>query len=135
MAAGNTLLVEDLFEHEMETSRRLKLEAEPLAASEGRREADAACNLANLSVVRGDISKAVRYFQMALEANHEDLDAALQLGYAWISRGEPSQPGTVFAEVIQKARVGKKPGAEGWVLSGRGDVLMAQGDGPRALAA
>ena len=72
---------------------------------------------------------------MALEANHEDLDAALQLGYAWISRGEPSQAGTVFAEVIQKARVGKNPGAEGWVLSGRGDVLMAQGDGPGALAA
>jgi tetratricopeptide (TPR) repeat protein len=96
---------------------------------------DAARNVASLAVVRGDLSKAVRYFQMALEANPEDLDAALQLGYAWISGGELDAAGTVFAALIQQAKAAHDPRLEGWGLNGRGDVLVAQGDGPGALAA
>jgi tetratricopeptide (TPR) repeat protein len=135
LANGNTLLAEASFEQEVEASRRLRLAAEQLAASEGRREADAARNVASLAVVRGDLSKAVRYFQMALEANPEDLDAAFQLGYAWISVGDLDQAGTVFAALIQQAKAAQDPRLEGWGLNGRGDVLVAQGDGPGALAA
>jgi tetratricopeptide (TPR) repeat protein len=135
LANGDTLLAEASFEQEVEASRRLRLAAKQLAASEGRREADAARNVASLAVVRGDLSKAVRYFQMALEANPEDLEAALQLGYAWISAGELDQAGTVFAVMIKQAKAAHDPRLEGWGLNGRGDVLVAQGDGPDALAA
>jgi tetratricopeptide (TPR) repeat protein len=135
LANGDTLLAEASFEQEVEASRRLRLAAKQLAASEGRREADTARNVASLAVVRGDLSKAVRYFQMALEANPEDLEAALQLGYAWISAGELDQAGTVFAVMIKQAKAAHDPRLEGWGLNGRGDVLVAQGDGPGALAA
>jgi len=135
LANGDTLLAEASFEQEMEASRRLRLAAAQLAASEGLREADAARNVASLAVVRGDLSKAVRFFQMALEANPEDLAAALQLGYAWISAGKLDQAGPVFAALIQQAKAAQDPSLEGWGLNGRGDVLVAQGDGPGALAA
>jgi tetratricopeptide (TPR) repeat protein len=135
LANGDTLLAEASFEQEVEASRRLRLAAAHLAASEGRREADAARNVASLAVMRGDLSKAVRFFQMALEANPEDLEAALQLGYALISAGELDQAGPVFAALIQQAKVAQDPSLEGWGLNGRGDVLVAQGDGPGALAA
>ncbi len=135
LANGDTLLAEASFEQEVEASRRLRLAAEQLAASEGRREADAARNVASLAVVRGDLSKAVRYFQMALEVNPEDLDAALQLGNAWIRRGELDQAGTVFAALIEQAKAAQDLSLEGWGFNGRGDVLVSQGDGPGALAA
>ena len=135
LANGDTLLAEASFEQELEASRRLRLAAEQLAASEGRREADAARNVASLAVLRGDLSKAVRYFQLALEANPEDLEAALQLGYAWISAGELDQAGIVFAAAIQQAKAAQDPRLEGCGLNGRGDVLVAQGDGPDALPA
>jgi len=135
LANVNTLLAEASFEQEVEASRRLRLAAEQLAASEGRREGDAARNVASLAVVRGDLSKAVRYFQMAREANPEDLDAALQLGYAWISGGDLDQAGNVFAAVIKQANSSQDLRLQAWGLNGRGDVLVAQGDGPGALAA
>jgi predicted negative regulator of RcsB-dependent stress response len=135
LANGDTLLAEASFEQELEASRRLRLAAEQLAASEGRREADAARNVASLAVLRGDLSKAVRYLQMALEVNPEDLDTALQLGYAWISGGELDQAGPLFAALIQQAKAAQDPSLEAWGLNGRGDVLVAQGDGPGALAA
>jgi tetratricopeptide (TPR) repeat protein len=130
LANGDTLLAEASFEQKLAASRRLRLAAAQLAASEGRREADAARNVGSLAVVRGDLSKAVRYFQMALEANPEDLDAAFQLGYAWISVGDLDQAGTVFAALIQQAKAAQDPRLEGWGLNGHGDVLVAQGDGP-----
>ena len=105
------MLAEATCEQEVEASRRLRLAAEHLAAGEGGRSADAARNLASLAVLRGDLNKAVRFFQIALEANREDLDAALQLGYAWISSGELFQAGSVFADVIQQARPAQNPHA------------------------
>ena len=75
------------------------------------------------------------YFQMALEANPEDRDAALQLGYAWISAGELDQAGPVFAALIEQAKAAQDLRAEGRGLNGRADVLVAQGDGPGAQAA
>jgi predicted negative regulator of RcsB-dependent stress response len=135
LAGGNTLLAEESFEQEVTASRRLRLAAEHLATNEGRREADAARNVASLAVVRGDLSKAIRYFLMALEANPKDLDAALQLGYAWISRGELTQASTVFTAAIQQARDSNDPRMEGCALNGNGDVLVVQGDSAGALAA
>ncbi len=135
LSAGDTLLAEESFERELEASRRVRLAAQQLAASEGRREADAARNVASLAVVRGDLSKAVRSFQMALEANPGDLDAGLQLGYAWISLGDLAQARGVFDVAIQQARDVGDQRLEGWGLNGLGDVLVAQGDGAGALAA
>ncbi len=135
LAAGNTLLAEASFEQEVEASRRLRLAAVELADGERRRESDAARNVASLAVLRGDLSKAVRFFQNALDANPENLDAALQLGYAWISLGELTQASTVFTAAIQQARGSNDPQMEGCGLNGSGDVLVAQGDGAGALAA
>jgi tetratricopeptide (TPR) repeat protein len=135
LANGDTLLAEASFEQELAASRRLRLAAAQLAASEGRREADAARNVASLAVLRGDLSKALRFFQMALEANPEDLDAALPLGNAWISAGELDQAGPVFAALIEQAKAAQDLRAEGRGLIGRGDVLVAQGDCPGAQAA
>ena len=135
LASGNTLLAEESFEREIEASRRVRLAAQQLAATEQRREADAARNVASLAVVRGDLPKAVRYFQIALDANPEDLDAALQLGYAWISLGDLSQARIVFEKAGRQARILGDPRLEGWALNGLGDVKVAQGDGPGALEA
>lgn len=135
LAAGDTVLAEESFERELEASRRVRLAAEELASSEGRREADAARNVASLAVVPGDLTKAVRFFQMALEANPGDLDAALQLGYAWIRLGDLAQARAVFDAAIHRARAVSDQHLEGWGLNGFGDVLVAQGDGPGALAA
>ena len=135
LTAGDTLLAEQSFERELEASRRVRLAAAQLAASEGQREADAARNVASLAVVRGDLTKAVRYFEMALEANPGDLDAALQLGYAWVSRGDLAKARAVFDAVTNQARSAGDQRLECWGLSGSGDVLVAQGDGPGALEA
>jgi tetratricopeptide (TPR) repeat protein len=135
LAAGNTRLAEEWFERELEARQRVRRAALQLAASEGRQEADAARNVASLALVRGDLSKALRYFQLALEANPEDLEASLQLGYAWISFGDLAQAQAVFEALIYKAGAGGDPRQEARGFTGRGDVLVAQGDGPGALAA
>jgi tetratricopeptide (TPR) repeat protein len=57
------------------------------------------------------------------------------MGYAWISVGHLDQAGTVFAALIQQAKAAQDPPLESWGLNGRGDVLVAQGDGPGAPAA
>ena len=41
----------------------------------------------------------------------------------------------MFAAMIQQAKAAQDPRLEGWGLNGRGDVLVAQGYGPGALAA
>jgi predicted negative regulator of RcsB-dependent stress response len=135
LAAGNTQLAEEWFERELEASQRLWRAAQQLAAREGQRAADAARNVASLALVRGDLSKAQRYLQLALEANPEDLEASLHLGYVWIHFGDLTRAKTVFDAVIYQAGAGGDPPQEAWGCNGRGDVLMAQGDGPGALAA
>jgi tetratricopeptide (TPR) repeat protein len=135
LAAGDTRLAEEWFERELEASQRVRRAALQLAAREGQREADAARNVASLALVRGDLSKAQRYLQLALEANPEDLEASLHLGYVWIHFGDLTRAKTVFDAVIYQAGAGGDPPQEAWGWNGRGDVLMAQGDGPGALAA
>jgi tetratricopeptide (TPR) repeat protein len=135
MAAGDTLLAEESFERELGASCLLSAAAEKLAASERLRGAEAARNVAILAEVRGDLTKAVRHFQMALEANPSDLDASLGLGEAWISLGDLPQARGVFDSAIQQARLVGNQSVERWGLIGLGDVLIEQGDGPGALAA
>ena len=133
LAAGDTRLAEEWFERELEASQRVRRAALQLAAREGQREADAARNVASLALTRGDLSKALRFLQLALEANPEDLEASLHLGYIWILFGDLTQAQSVFDAVIHQTGSGGSQ-QEAWGFNGRGDVLMSQGDGPGALA-
>ncbi len=134
LAAGDTLLAEESFEQQVEASRRLRLAAEHLAASEGRREADAARNVASLAVVRGDLSKAVHFFKIALEANPKDLDTGLMLGYAWVRRGDLTQAKGAFELSVKHAVVLGDRWREGRGINGLGDVQVLRGDLEGALA-
>ncbi|MEB3318644.1 MAG: TIR domain-containing protein [Cyanobacteriota bacterium] len=135
LAAGNTLLAEESFERELEASQRLRQAAERLVLAERRREADAARHVASLAVIRGDLPKAVRYFTFALDAHPEDLDAALELGYVWISLGDLAQARKGFEAMLQLASAQGDPRQHSRGLRALGDVRMAEGDGAAAAAA
>ncbi|MEY4353651.1 MAG: hypothetical protein RLZZ609_1892 [Cyanobacteriota bacterium] len=135
MAAGDSLLAEDMFEREVEASERLIAAASQLQAAEQGKKAEAAKNVGQLAVMRGDLSKAVRYFELALAAVPGDLETALQLGYAWIAQGSLQKAGDTFGDVITRARERQQERFEALGAIGQGDVRMAQGDGPGALAA
>lgn len=85
--------------------------------------------------MRGDLSKAVRYFELALAAVPGDLETAMQLGDAWIAQGSLQKAGDTFSGVIPRARELQEERFEALGAIGQGDVRMAQGDGPGALAA
>jgi predicted negative regulator of RcsB-dependent stress response len=135
LTVGDTRLAEEWFERELEASQRVRRAALQLAAREGQREADVARNVASLALVRGDLIKALRYLQRALEANPEDLMASLQLGYALISLGDLAQAQALFDAVIHQAGACGDPRQEARGFTGRGDVLMVRGDVLAALAA
>jgi hypothetical protein len=48
--------------------------------------------------------------------------------------GELDQAGTVFAAVIEQAKAAQDLRVEGRGVNGRGDVLVAQGDGPGSFS-
>jgi tetratricopeptide (TPR) repeat protein len=135
MAAGDSLLAEDMFEREVEASERLIAAASQLLAAEQGKKAEAAKNVAQLALMRGDLIKSVRFFELALAAVPGDLDVAMQLGYAWIAQGSLQKAGDTFSDVITRARELQEERLEAWGHNGQGDVRMAQGDGPGALAA
>lgn len=135
LANGNTLLAESSFEQELANSRRLRLAAEQLALAERRRESDAARSVAGLAMVRGDLTKALLHLQMALEANPDNLDASLELGFAWISRGDLAQARGVLEALIQRAVALGDRRQEGRAWKGLGEVMALQGDGAAALVA
>jgi tetratricopeptide (TPR) repeat protein len=142
LAEGDTRLAEEAFEQEMQNSRRLRLASEHLAAKaalvaaeERKREGDAAHNVGNLAVVRGDLEKASDYFYQALEANPDDLRAAYKLGDTWICRGNLVQAKSVFESLIEKAIEVGNQRLERHGLRGLGDVQMRYGDRSAALAA
>ena len=135
MAAGDSLLAEAMFEREVEASERLIAAASQLLAAEAGKKAEAAKNVAQLAVMRGDLGKGVRYYELALAAVPGDLDAALQLGYAWIALGCLQKAGETFGGVITRARELQQERFEAWGHNGQGDVLVSQGDGAGALAA
>ncbi|MEM9567543.1 MAG: TIR domain-containing protein [Cyanobacteria bacterium P01_E01_bin.34] len=135
MAVGDTQLAEEAFEREVEASQRLIEAASELIATELQKKGEAARNVASLAVVRGDLNKAVQFFETALEAIPDDLSSALQLGYAWMSLGSLAKAEHRFELLVAQAQELGEQSHEGWGLCGRGDVLVAQGDGPGALAA
>jgi tetratricopeptide (TPR) repeat protein len=135
MAAGNTLLAEASFEQELEDSRRQRQAAEQRAQAERRRESEAACQIAGLALVRGDLAKAIRYYQLAVDANPGDLDAALELGYAWISRGDLAAARAALEPLIAQARVLDQRRQQGRAWLALAEVLRLQGEGGAALAA
>jgi tetratricopeptide (TPR) repeat protein len=135
LATGNTRLAEASFEEELASSQRRRQLAEELAVAERRREADAARNVASLAMVRGDLPKAVRHLLIALAADPEDLEAALELGHAWIRQGDLAQAEGVFTALIQRAQQRGDQRQEGRARRGRGDVLALRGDAKGATAA
>jgi predicted negative regulator of RcsB-dependent stress response len=82
-----------------------------------------------------DVSQAAGYYRQALEAVPDDLDATLQLGYAWIALGSLKEAAETFGGLRTRARALHEPSFEAWGQNGQGDVLVAQGDGPAALRA
>jgi tetratricopeptide (TPR) repeat protein len=142
LAQGDTRLAEEAFEQEMQNSRRLRRASEQVAAKaalvaaeERKREGEAARNVGNLAKVRGDLGKASAFFEQALEANPEDLEATFQLGGTWIDRGNLKQARSIFAAMVEKAIALENRREEGRGLRGLGEVLVRQGDGPGSLAA
>jgi tetratricopeptide (TPR) repeat protein len=135
LARGDTLLAEQSFEQVMLASRRLRLAAEELQHSERRREAEAAHHIASLALLRGDLGKAVRYFALALEADPEDHEVALDLAHAWISLGDLAKARQGFEALIAKAVALCDRRQQGRAQLGLGDVLLALGDGRAAQAA
>jgi tetratricopeptide (TPR) repeat protein len=135
LAAGNTLLAEASFEQELENSRSQRQAAEQMAETERRRESEAACHIASLALVRGDLAKAIRYYQLALDAYPGDLDAALELGYAWISRGDLAAAQAALEPLIARARERDQPRQQGRAWLALAEVMQLQGEGAAAVAA
>lgn len=135
LAKGQTELAEDSFEEELAASQRRRKLAQELVVIERRRQADAARNVAILSMVRGELSKAVRYLQIALAADPEDLEAAFELGHAWIRRGDLAQAEAVFMTLSRKANQLGDRRQEARAHRGLGDVLMLRGDATAAASA
>jgi tetratricopeptide (TPR) repeat protein len=109
MARRGTILAEKVLEQEVEKSHLLRREAEHVEANaeqqqtgvERAREGDAARHVGNLAVYRGDFEKACDYFERALHANPEDLEAAYRLGDACITRGDTRKAQRVFDDMIE----------------------------------
>ena len=110
MARWGTFLAEKVLEQEVEKSHLLRSEAEHVEANaeqkqtgvERAREGDAALHVGNLAVCRGDFEKAYDYFERALHANPEDLEAAYRLGNECILRGDARKAQRVFDDMIEK---------------------------------
>jgi tetratricopeptide (TPR) repeat protein len=78
---------------------------------------------------------AIKYREIVLEALPEELEAALQLGYEWISKGSLEQAREVFAGVTRQAPEGEEAAQVCRGLNTIGDVLMELEDYRGALIA
>ena len=78
---------------------------------------------------------AIKYREIVLEALPEELEAALQLGYDWISKGSLEQAREVFAGVTRQALEGEEAEQVCRGLNTIGDVLMELEDDQGALIA
>ena len=115
MARRGTILAEKVLEQEVEKRHLLLREAENVEANaeqqqtgvERAREGDAARHVGNLAIYRGDFEKACVYFERALHANPEDLEAAYRLGDACIMRGDTRKAQRAFDDMI---KIGISPG-------------------------
>ncbi|MCP9850922.1 toll/interleukin-1 receptor domain-containing protein [Cyanobium sp. Morenito 9A2] len=135
LAEGNSLLAEEEFEREVESSERLIDAASQLLAAEQKKMGESARNVASLAVARGDLRKAVVFFNKALDALPDDFSAALQLGDAWIRLGSLDKASEIFGNVITQASEQREQTFEALGYNGLGYVLKARGDSQRALEA
>jgi hypothetical protein len=78
---------------------------------------------------------ASKYREIALEALPEELKAALQLGYDWISKGSLEKARKVFAGVTRQAIEGEEAEQVCRGLNTISDVLMELEDDREALIA
>lgn len=127
LARGDTLAAKDAFEREYEARQRA-------VDDERHAMAEAARNVANLAMLR-DVSKAVRFYRKALEAQPDYADTARMLGHALMQLGDLKAARNAFARALVLAREQSDPWCEMAAQGAIGDALKAQGDGPGALAA
>jgi tetratricopeptide (TPR) repeat protein len=118
LAKGNSLAAEALFEREY--------------AAYGQEMAEAARNVANLALLH-DVAKAVAFYRKALAVDPDDAETARLLGHASILIGDLTGAQSAFSRSLAAAQ-GNEWG-EFAAQIGLGDVLVGQGDGPRALSA
>ena len=134
LAQGDSVAAEDLFEREYDAQARIKDRAQQALDEARRREAEAARNVANLALLH-DVAKSVRFYRKALEAEPEDAETARLLGHALISIGDLTSAQDAFSRSLAAAVAQGDEWGEYAARIGFGDVLVAQGDGPGALAA
>ena len=127
LARGDTLAAEDAFEREFEARQRT-------VEDEQQAMADAARNVANLALLR-DVSKAARFYRKALEVQPQHTETWRMLGVALSLLGDISSAQQAYAQSLELAREQSDPWGEIATQIGLGDVLVALGDGPGALAA
>ena len=127
LARGDSEAAEDAFEREYDTQDR--------AAEEARqRMAEAACNVANLALLR-DVTKAVVFYRKALAGDPEDTETARLLGHALILLGELEEAQAALSDSLRIARVKGDAWGEMAAQSGLGDISLLTGDLANAKAA
>ena len=126
LAAGDTLLAEEAFEREVDTSERL-------IAAEQRRQAEAARNVASLALLRGDLSKAMGFLSKALALDPQLPEANLLLGQARLSRGDLDGAEQAFRRELAVATQAGDGLVEASAHLGLGDCDQARGLGHQAL--
>lgn len=127
LAHGDTKAAEDAFEREYD--------AQAGAMGNVRRAmVESARNVANLALLR-DVKKAVRFYRKALEADPEDVESGSLLGEALMVQGDVAGAWLALSQALASAIRAGDAWGESHANIGCGDVLMAQGDAPRALAA
>ena len=127
LARGDSLAAEDAFEREFDAQSRTADEARTVMA-------EAARNVANLALLR-DVRKAVAFYRKALVVEPAHAETARLLGYAWMLFGDLQKAEAAFAQSLTVAIMAGDSWSEMAGRIGRGDVLVAQGDGAGALAA
>jgi tetratricopeptide (TPR) repeat protein len=81
-----------------------------------------------------DLPRSVEFWRQACEADPADVWAAYGLGYALIPLGDSEGAMQAFEQSRRNAEAANDPRGVSCALTGIGDVLVAQGNGPGALA-
>jgi tetratricopeptide (TPR) repeat protein len=119
LARGDTLAAEDAFERE--------------GSAQAQAAAHAFRNVANLALTH-DVTKAETFYRRALALEPEDAETNRLLGQALMLVGNLAGARVAFSESLRIAAVQEDPRGEMAALGGLGDVRVAQGDSPGALA-
>ena len=126
LARGDSLAAEKLFENDYVRQSRV-------ANDSRQRTAEAARSVANLALLR-DVSKAVSFYRKALEADPDHGETARLLGYALMLAGDVTEAKAAMSRSLDACVARRDSWGEMAARIGLGNVLVAQGDGPGALA-